>query len=173
MSTTHDPPAHPGAATIPAALLAVFNEQGFEKYQLLRDRLDEEPMERIHRMVTGTYRIKRRRNGDPVPDQTDPTGNTPTPDYMSFRKIAIELQGTAGVAISYETVRRWWYQVWPEDRGRGFEDGTPEAAERIQARLARLHTAQAEASARHTNEAVPPAAFLAPDEAPAVAHQHD
>lgn len=159
MNTTHDPPAAAGAATpssaaIPAHLLAVFNEQGFEKYQLLRERLGEEPMQRIYDMVTGSYRNKRRRNDDPIMADGEPV-----PDYMSFRKVAQELERVAEVAISYETVRRWWYQVWPEDRAIGVGDGGYEIATRIQARL---HAAQAEAAARHTNDTVPPAAFLEP-----------
>lgn len=119
-STSHDPP-------IPADRLAPLNGRGHEKYRLMRAELSAvlskikmkpthlvEPIELIRYMKHGHYRNKTRRG---YPDRIvfKDDGVTPVGDRMSFREIAAELTTLTGVEVAYETVRRWWEIVFPDE----------------------------------------------------------
>lgn len=158
---THDPPESQVNATpapTAAAMAEIFTGRGFERYQLMRERLGYEPMILIYQMRTGGYRSRIHADGATVLDQD----GLPVPDRMSFRDIAPELLALTGIEVTYETVRRWWDLYYPGDtsparRRRQSRRRTPAVAAVDDAALE-----AAMAAAGGTNPAVPRAAFLPP-----------
>lgn len=178
---THGPPVNqalPGPMKIdeppiPLEQLALLG--GHEKYQRMRDRLGVEPLDLIRQMKHGGYRFKCRR-GMPGVLVLDRAGD-PVPERMSFRQVAPVLTAMSGVEVTYETVRRWWETVF--DEGDEPEEEAPPPVPVVR-RVTRRRTpvpepvgddhaqqiraAVAKAAAPTTNPAVPPAAFLPPQE---------
>lgn len=189
MSTNaHDPPA-----TGPVDPIAYQHEPPFTDeqlaalhvarhatYALMKDRLHGvEPLELIRVMKHGGYRFKSKRGYPGV--LVTSKGGDPVPERMSFRQIAPILSAQSGVQVTYETVRRWWEAVCPDEPD---EDPEPEEAvgppmvehtTRSARRITRRRTPtvgddHAEAiraateRAKSTNPAVPAAAFLPPAE---------
>lgn len=173
----HDPPANQpvtglntdaGNIDIPADSLERLSGPGFEKYALMRAQLGEEPLRVIARMRGGGYRYKAVRGR---PDRLVLHRRQPVPDLMSFRQIAPLLSAMTGVAVTYETVRRWWEIAFPEAADEPEEpDTTPVPVSRaVRRRTPTVGDEHAETiraameQAKSTNPAVPPAAFVAPD----------
>lgn len=152
----NDPPIEPER-------LAVLD--GHEKYLRMRDRIVREPLDLIREMKHGGYRFKCRR-GMPGVFVRDRDHNR-VPERMSFRQIAPILTEMSGVEVTYETVRRWWEAVFPDeaDEPDEFEAETTPApvAPRPRRRTpAAIQDAMNRAQAPTTNPDVPPAAFLPP-----------
>jgi len=80
-----------------------------DRYVILFRRLGEDPMNVVRDMAEGRYRFKRRRD---LTLWTDEHGQ-PVPERMSMRKAAAELERITHETITYETLRRWWMQIWP------------------------------------------------------------
>jgi hypothetical protein len=194
---THDPPFAPVTPRgyqpeppIPSEALAPLRGRGHEKYSLMKARLNAEPLEVIRTMKHGGHRYKSKR-GYPGVLVLDRDGN-PVPDRMSFRQIAPILAALTGVEVTYETIRRWWEDVFPDEADELEETLNPdemnpptpaalrEASEiivRAAARKPRTRPAvppvgddhadtirAAMNRAKSTNPAIPPAAFVAPAE---------
>jgi hypothetical protein len=82
-----------------------------DRYLLLAHHLDEDPMGLVRDMAEGRYRFKRRRHdGTLWLDEGRPVG-----ERMSMRQASAELKRLTGYLITYETLRRWWIKVWPEE----------------------------------------------------------
>lgn len=189
---THDPPfdqtERPAAPRgyepeppIPDEALAVLRVAGHEKYHLIRDRLGKEPLEVIREMKHGGYRFKSKRG---YPGVLVMHRGDPVPERMSFRQIAPILAGASGVQVTYETIRRWWEAVFPDeadepddadgvDRGAQHILRTESGDREITPRRATRRRTPAVASDGHadtiraamakavsTNPDVPPAVFL-------------
>jgi hypothetical protein len=177
----NDPPIGPERLAVLA---------GHEKYLRMRDRIGREPLELIREMKHGGYRFKCRRGmlGVLALDRN----HNPIPERMSFRQIAPILTGMSGVEVTYETVRRWWEAVFPDEADEPEETLNPdevnppapaalrEASDIIVKAAARkraprqaappvgdehaqqIREAVERAQAPTTNPDVPPAAFLPP-----------
>lgn len=197
----HDPPVYlPEAFALPgyrpetpftAEQLAVLHVPRHATYALMRNRLGGlEPLEAIRVMKHGGFRFKCKR-GYPGVLVTDRAGH-PVPERMSFRQIAPVLSTMSGVQVTYETVRRWWEAVCPDEPDEPDEllnpdvtNGPSEAALReasaMMVRASRRTVRRkpqappvgddhadairaATERAKSTNPAVPAAAFLPPSE---------
>jgi hypothetical protein len=79
-----------------------------DRYLLLAQRLRDDPMNVLRRMLMGEYRYKRRRNGQLWLDR-----DQPVMEVMSLRQAAVELERLTGENVTYETLRRWWLRIWP------------------------------------------------------------
>lgn len=178
---THGPPATsppPGPMKIdeppitPEQLAAL---AGHEKYLRMRDRIGREPLDLIREMKHGGYRYKCRR-GMPGVLVLDRAGN-PVPERMSFRQIAPILTGMSGVGATYETVRRWWEAVFPDEDDEPDPDPdpvVPASTVSVRRRTVRRkpvvgdeHAAAIRAAtdrAKTTNPDIPSAVFLPPTE---------
>lgn len=82
---------------------------GSDRYLLLAQRLRDDPMTVVRRMLEGGYRLKRRRSGKLWVEDGKPVG-----EPMSMRQAADELCRVTGEVVTYETLRRWWFRVWPD-----------------------------------------------------------
>lgn len=155
--------------------LAALHVPRHATYTLMRDRLGVEPLELIRAMKHGGYRFKSKRG---YPGTLVIRRGDPVPERMSFRQIAPLLSGMSGVQVTYETVRRWWEAVCPDEPDEVTEpDGPPMVqppAVRSTRRITRRRTPavgdeHAEAiraatkRAQSTNPEIPAAAFLAPE----------
>jgi len=187
MQPTHDPPAAPQGAAQDTPDTAPFQEgvaytdaevvmpravrpPGESKrhtderakvlaspiYRLLAAELGEDPLDLVRAMVGGRYRYRRDRAGRVM--FLEP--GVPRPECMSFRTAEVELVRLTGgrISVTYETLRRWWEKVWPQDDEADAVSGHGDDRARVQ-------QAQDDARAVHTNVSVPPAAFLPPDAA--------
>jgi hypothetical protein len=94
-----------------------------DRYVTLFGRLGEDPMNLVRDMAEGRYRFKRRRDLTLWTDEHD----QPVPERMSMRKAAAELERITGEAITYETLRRWWIQIWPGESPPDTQRAIPEA----------------------------------------------
>ncbi len=185
--TAHDPPSDlprdpPGASSraLPQPDLDALRRPGFEKYTLIKDRLRREPITLIHEMMSGGYRYKSRR-GKPgvLVLRRGQHGMEPVPELMPIRQVALELTRITDVAISYETVRRWWDVAWAHAGGDPglLPDAVPPPGttqvgrQRMtrrrgvtpgDAHVQENRKATNRAKARATNQDVPAAAFLPP-----------
>lgn len=186
----HDPPTHipvnvlPGyvpEAPFTAEQLAALRVPRHATYALMRAQLGTEPMELIRLMKHGGFRFKCKRG---YPGTLSIRYGSPVPERMSFRKIAPLLSSMSGVQVTYETVRRWWEAVVPDEPDEPADDDTgselppvpmvqptARAARRVTRRRTPTPTAgdeHAEAiraateRAKSTNPTVPAAAFLSP-----------
>jgi len=84
---------------------------GSDRYLLLAQKLADDPMNVVRRMAQGEYRFKRRR------DRTrwlDGDGRQVV-EFMSLRQAAAELKRLTGEDVTYETLRRWWMKIWPDE----------------------------------------------------------
>lgn len=156
----HDPPLRPEPRAIegiPKARLAALVGADRDKYQLLETRLDEEPIALIQQMRHGHYQYKCKRGHPGVLVLVD---GLPVGDRMSLRKVAEAIVTKTGVRLSHETIRRWLEIVFP---GEPVTDPEPDPEP--------VRRAVKAATERHTNVKVPPAAFLAPQDARGSAQQ--
>ena len=147
--TSHDPPVTPAAQALEAHLDAL-RGPGFEKYALIAARLNMEPILWIERL---------RQQGTRTPAD----GGRFRP--MSFRAIAPVLAAEAGVAITYETVRRWWDLAYPNGHpvdaaARSGPDAAP--APVVGPSRTTVRRTPGRTRAQSTNPAIPAATFLPP-----------
>jgi hypothetical protein len=141
----------------------------------MRERLGVEPLELIRVMKHGGYRFKCKRG---YPGVLVIHRGSPVPERMSFRQIAPLLSVMSGVQVTYETVRRWWEAVCPDEPDEPVDEAdaeplqvaTPVVKRRTVRRTPVVGDDHAEAiraatkRAQGTNPAVPAAAFLPPAE---------